>query len=214
MRRISILAILTLVLMAVELCSSLVGYWGATNSTYMVEQAMSGMEKPEGKPYLFRHSVELNVFPLNENIPLKKVYNNESHSEIPCTSSKIVVGGWLPIWVIIIFGLFGLACFPLVIWGVINYVKFMLAVFKQQIFTPLNSKRLRIFVYTIYGTVAMMQLVDWISYQYISSQVELSNYAIGAYEGVVGWADILFMVLIVEIFAKGVKLQQEQALTI
>lgn len=212
MRRISILAIITLVLMAIELCVSLVNYWTYTDNTYMVEHAMIQLEKPDDLVY--RKTVELRVHPQDGNKMLDETYNTLSKSNVPYIGSRIVVGGWQPIWFNIIVGVIGLVFIPFIIWGVVAFFRFLISVLKMQIFTRKNARRLRIFVYGVYGAIAFFQLLEWYSYHVISKQVVLPDMVIANYEGIIGWSDIFLMVLIVEIFAKGVKLQEEQELTI
>ncbi len=214
MKRISILAVIALVLMVVEMFSSLINYYSHSDATWMIESIMKGMN-PTSDPNRFAtFAQDLNVYPIETNENVHQAFNTLSSGNTPYIPNKVVAGGWIPVWVQIVIGVIGIASFPIVIWGLICFIRLLISVSKNQIFTRLNTRRLRIFVYGVFGSVALFQLIDWFTYHYISRQITLDGYLISDYETIVSWGDIFLVVLIVEIFAKGVKLQEEQELTI
>ena len=99
MRRISILAIVVLLLVVVELVAGMFGTWDDNNGTKYIKATMADIEKPaEGRYY--SSEVILRVYPLNpETAQIGEAYNLESQCEIPFIASRIRVGCWLPFWV-------------------------------------------------------------------------------------------------------------------
>ena len=59
-----------------------------------------------------------------------------------------------------------------------------------------------------------MQSFEWLQYQIVSKQVVFEDWGISSFDWVVSWSDLFVMALIAEIFALGVKLQEEQEFTI
>ena len=113
MRRISILAIITLIIIAIDVCFSLVTDWTYTDNTYMVEHAMIQLEKPDDLVY--RKTVELRFHPQDGNKMLDETYTTLSTSNVPYIVSRIVVGCLQPIWFNIIVGVIGFVFFPFLI---------------------------------------------------------------------------------------------------
>ena len=214
MRRISILAIVVLLLVVVELVAGMFGTWNDNNGTKYIKATMADIEKPaEGRYY--SSEVILRVYPLNpETAQIGEAYNLESQCATPFIASRIVVGCWLPFWVKVMEPILSIIILPFLIWGVICFFKILLSVRKQHIFTRQNAKRLRVFVYGVYGSLVLMQSFEWLQYQIVSKQVVLENLGISSFDWVVSWSDLFVMALIAEIFALGVKLQEEQEFTI
>ena len=216
MKRISILAIIVLLLFTVEFFTEIIGRWNISFvESNIVDKTMVEIQKPDDSYYYSRANMKINVYPLaNNSIDVGEAYNSISQNNTPFIPSTLVVGCWLPLWFQIVMAISGLAIIPFMIWGVVCFIKLLLSVRKEQIFTRANAKRLRIFVYAAYGSVALIQIFEWFSYRIACNQLVIDNFGFSDYKWLTSWSDVFLMVLIVEIFAKGVKLQEEQELTI
>ncbi len=213
MKKISILAIITLVLFAAEFATTIIYFWDTTSSSFLIENSMVELQKPTTGAYR-RTAVELNVYPINVEMTPGEAHNNLSEGNTPFLPKTLVVGFWSPLWAQMVFGICILLCIPIIIWGIICFIRLLVSVLKGQVFTRKNVRRLRIFVYGVYGSIFIIQIYQWLCYRYASKQVAFQDFAIGSFETTVGWSDFFLMALIVEIFAIGVKLQEEQELTI
>lgn len=215
MKKISVLAIITLLLMVIEFTTAVIDTWDRTSPRSLVENRTMIMEKgksPEG--FSGRGFAQaLNVVPENSHVALDSVHNTRFDSQVPYVPQQIVVCGWTPSWTIL-FVFSALLLFPLIIWGLISFIKLLISVFKQEVFTRKNAHRLRVFVYASYGSIGLFSLIEWLTYQLVAKQTEMPGYIIKGYEFTMSWSDIFLMFLIAEIFALGVKLQEEQELTI
>ena len=214
MKKISILAIITLLFIAVEFVSAFVDLWGYKSLSGIVKQSTEVVGKSiDGDHRTFTIVQSLNMVPVEDKLALDTLENTYLDTQIPYGVGKVVVCGWLPMWMAWVSFLF-LIALPLAIWGIVNFIKLLISVFKHEIFTRKNARRLRIFVYTNYGIIAVSSICDWVCYRCVASQTIMPGYVVGNYEFAVSWSDMFLMCLFAEIFALGVKLQGEQELTI
>lgn len=215
MKKVSILAIITLLLLGVEFITTFVDSLGQTSLQGIVSRATEVVEKQVGKKesvgVMVPHT--LNMVPENDSIALDSVTNTHLNVQVPFGIKQVMVSGYVPQWMLVASFLF-LLVLPLVIWGIINFIKLLISVLKQNIFTRKNARRLRIFVYATNGSMAIVSLYDWLIYHYLSTQTIVPGYVVGSYEFAISWSDMFLMFLFTEIFALGVKLQEEQELTI
>ena len=105
----------------------------------------------------------------------------------------------------------------LLIWGAISFVRFIHDVQRQRIFISQNVRRLRVISWLLFVFVIMQNLTAMLDYYFllIGNNVSVPGYAIAdfhfQYEAFfVG----LFFALFAEIFAMGVKMKEEQDLTV
>ena len=159
MRRISILAIIALLLLVAEIVIGFVTTWNSERGAHLIEKRMTSIEKPVDGAY-YASTVKLNVYPLDkETAEIGEAYNLESQCAIPVIANKMDVGCWLPRWFKIVEITSSLVVFPFLIWGIVSLVKLLLSVRKQHIFTRKNAKRLRVFVYGCFGSVDRKSVV-------------------------------------------------------
>ena len=215
MKKISFLAFFTLLFMAVEVITAFVDIWGYTNPRTLVEERtqLKQEQVEAGSRIGTKLAQELNVMPADDELSLDSVQNTRFNVQTPYAVKSVVACGWAPWWMGI-FSIFLLPVLPLFIWGIVNFVKLLVSVFKHEIFTRKNARRLRIFVYTTNGSLAIISLYDWLVYHCIANQTTVAGYVISNYEFAISWSDMFLMLLFAEIFALGVKLQEEQELTI
>lgn len=213
MKKISVLAFLTLLLMAVELVTAFTDMWGQTNPRTLIENRTEQALGPVEQSGRMMFAQTLNIVPDNDALALDSARNTQLDVQTPYVARQVVVGGWIPEWVSL-FAFLTLPVFPLLIWGIVNFIKLLVSVFRHEIFTRKNARKLRIFVYTTNGALALIFLFDWLMYRIVASQTIIPGYTIGSYEFAMSWSDMFLMFLFTEIFALGVKLQEEQELTI
>lgn len=213
MKKISILVAIALIAMAVEMISGSIDAWGGSSAVSLIKERLKQEESKAGKGHSIAISQVLNVRALSGESITESVTDIESGTQIPYSLHQLVTVVKAPWWILIPRFLI-LPILPLIIWGIVNFVRMLISVFKHQIFTRKNARRLRIFVYTSYGSMTVFTLVEWLTYRYVAARVELPGFSIEPYDNVMNWSDMLLTLLIVEIFALGVKLQEEQELTI
>lgn len=215
MKKISVLAFFTLLLMAVEIVTAFTDMWGHTSPSALVEKRTELIQKqiehPGWKEVKFAQT--LNIAPADGTLILDSVQNTRFDIQTPYVVKQVVACGWAPRWMGFLAILF-LPIIPLIIWGTVNFIKLLIAVFRHEIFTRKNARKLRIFVYTTNGSLAFISLYDWLMYHCVAKQTIMPGYVISNYEFAISWSDMFLMFLFAEIFALGVKLQEEQELTI
>ena len=215
MKRISFLAFFTLLFMAVEIVTAFVDMWGHTNPRTLVEKRTEQIHRQvkQGSQTGSKFVQTLNIMPMDDQLTLDSVQNTRFNVQVPYATKQVIACGWAPWWIGLL-GILFLPILPLIIWGAINFIKLLISVFKHEIFTRKNARRLRIFVYTTNGSLVFVSLYDWLIYHCVANQTKVPGYVISNYEFAISWSDMFLMLLFAEIFAWGVKLQEEQELTI
>ena len=105
---------------------------------------------------------------------------------------------------------FALLCF----YGFYCVVRVILSVSRGEVFTQENVRRMRFFAYPVMAAAFVLELYQWMLYDYMASQVMLEGYRVANYTLEYPLFCYLMLVLFTEIFAAGVKLKEEQDLTI
>lgn len=103
-----------------------------------------------------------------------------------------------------LFGIYAIYCF----------IRLMVSVLHGSVFTRKNVRRMRIFVYStlLYGV--LFELMRYISYLNMAAHIDIPGYEV-VYGGLkYAWLPYLLLALFTEVFAIGVKLKEEQDLTI
>lgn len=102
----------------------------------------------------------------------------------------------------------------LAFYGFYCVLRLIYSVLRGEVFTKLNVHRMRFFVYSLLAAGVVMELQQWAIYEYMASQVVLEGYKVVGYTLEYPWFSYLLLALFTEIFAVGVKLKEEQDLTI
>ena len=105
---------------------------------------------------------------------------------------------------------FTLLCF----YGFYCVVRVILSVSRGEVFTQENVRRMRFFAYPIMAAAFVLELYQWMFYDYMASQVMLEGYRVASYTLEYPLFCYIMLALFTEIFAVGVKLKEEQDLTI
>lgn len=103
-----------------------------------------------------------------------------------------------------LFALYGFYCM----------FRVVLSVSRGTVFTRENANRMRIFAYSLILMGILMELHTYLEYRDAVSQIQFSGYEIAPYLMVFPWFSFLILALLAEIFAVGVKMKEEQDLTI
>ena len=107
--------------------------------------------------------------------------------------------------------------FPLalfVLYGIYCLIRLVIAVLRGSVFTRKNVLRMRLFVYSALLLGVLSELLVYASYLNVAAHVDIPGYEV-VYSGLkYAWLPYLLLALFTEIFAIGVKLKEEQDLTI
>ena len=110
-----------------------------------------------------------------------------------------------------------IVAFPLalfVLYGIYCLIRLVIAVLRGSVFTRQNVRRMRTFVYSTLLLGVLFELMSYASYLNVTAHVAIPGYEV-AYGGLeYTWLPYLLLALFTEIFAIGVKLKEEQDLTI
>ena len=110
-----------------------------------------------------------------------------------------------------------IVAFPLalfVLYGIYCLIRLVISVLRGSVFTRQNVRRMRLFVYSTLLLGVLFELMSYASYLNVTDHVDIPGYEV-AYGGLeYTWLPYLLLALFTEIFAIGVKLKEEQDLTI
>lgn len=141
------------------------------------------------------------------------VFNSAIKQNVPyrieTLETEIDESAWCTILYMLIVPI-GLVC----LYGIYNLARLVVAVTRKEVFIRKNVKRMRIFVYTLIFTAVLLELNRYCQYCDIVFQIHLTGYEIEAYSPKYPWVSFLIFALFTEIFAVGVKMKEEQDLTI
>ena len=101
-----------------------------------------------------------------------------------------------------------------VLYGIYCMIRLVIAVLQGCVFTHKNVRRMRIFVYSALSLGVLFEVVSYVSYLNVVANVVIPGYEV-VYGGLkYTWLPYFLLALFTEIFAVGVKLKEEQDLTI
>lgn len=209
MRRISIIALLALMVTIIE-----AGYGVYSARSMQLDRATDKALTKELSKKGFGLTYGLNVIPDKSLQLTDSIYNKEAQVYVPSVSGKVYVPGVFPGWTIWVALSITIVLIVFITKGLWSCYKFLMAIFRKQVFTPNNACRLRRFVYYSLLAGLLSVVMDWSAYHFLAEQVTIPGYIIQPYTCPLHLSELLVMVLFTEIFAYGVKLQEEQNLTI
>ena len=90
----------------------------------------------------------------------------------------------------------------------------VVSVTRGEVFTQKNVRRMRLFIYSLLLAMACIELSQYMNYQMMADQIRLTGYEIASYSTKTHWFTYAILTLFTEIFAAGVKIKEEQDLTI
>ncbi|WP_277121942.1 DUF2975 domain-containing protein [Bacteroides ndongoniae] len=183
----------------------------------IVKDAVSGFvdgwNEAKGKTELHEQLPQTLAVKADGSLAPDSLFSRVQDEYLPYTPSTLKVEGvvsskWSLLWGLVfpfsLVAIYGFYCVMRTVWSVT----------KGEVFTRKNVRRMRVFVYSVIAVGIFSELMQWGMYHDLASAVELNGYAIEPYTLKYPWFTYILLALFTEIFAVGVKLKEEQDLTI
>ncbi|WP_455674499.1 DUF2975 domain-containing protein [Phocaeicola sp.] len=155
----------------------------------------------------------LNVKP-SAGTAIDSLNNNRIDWPIPYEVREIQTYAKPSAWILLFMGL-AIPASLAFLYGFYNLVRMLISISRREVFTHKNVWRLRWFAYTTTSVEFLISITDTIIGHAAIKQISLPGYDIISPAGYSAeWTYILVIVLFAEIFAAGVKIKEEQDLTI
>lgn len=168
----------------------------------------------ELRPGNYDSHLQLAVRPTDACVP-GTVHSTVTGTDAPFWATRIEAFGYIEPSASLIamtFGLVALLLFAL--YGTYCLIRTIISVTRGDVFTHLNVRRMRFFVYSLMLLGAGYEVWRWLSYVEASQRLVLTGYEV-VYEGLqFDWLPYVLLALFTELFAAGVKMKEEQDLTI
>ena len=207
MKKFRILGIIAILVMIANITFNFEDGWSSFLEGYH-EGARSYKSVPDN---LYRVSLE--VKPL-ESIANDSIFNQVAGQKVPYWTSEITTYTQPSLWITLVMIISALSMFAFII-GFYLFVRFLLEVSKRNVFCEANVWRIRFFVYSYTAIVVSMELFAWIAGGAAIAQTQIPGYQIIDHaETSPEWMPVIMMIILAECFAIGVKMKEEQDLTI
>ena len=159
------------------------------------------------------YRVSLKVVPI-EGISNDSIFNQAANRKVPYQVSEITTYTQPSMWITLVMIISGLSMFAF-IFGFCFFICFLVQVSKRNVFCEANVWRIRFFVYSYTAIVISMELFAWIAGNAAVAQTQIPGYQIIDHaEASPAWLPVIMMIILAECFAIGVKMKEEQELTI
>lgn len=213
MKKISLLGILAILVIVAEFAYSFTAGWNdfeeGFNEGYNGVHVYSGTHQPEYAGSL--ESIEVNVRPLAET-QVDSLTNSFINKPLPYRVDRVRTFFAPTIWSSIITFFSFLVVIPFLA-GTYCLIRMLISVSRRQIFTVDNVIRLRVFTYSLAAFYGLMTLKAWLNHLEAVKQITLPGYEVVTLPHT-DWTSLAIIILLTEIFAAGVKIKEEQDLTI
>lgn len=209
MKKFRILGIIAILVFIVDFVFSFANGIEEASDSFM-EGMDSGYKKEH--PYDSFRSINVEVKPL-ETTRLDSLANSLVKENVPYKIKEIRVPFVTSIWscIIMFFGTFaGFA----VLGGLYCLVRLLISISKRDVFTPKNVVRMRFFTYSLVAFSFLHTLIEWFDYIEVVRQITFPGYEVKSFGMSADWVLLIVVVLFTEIFAVGVKMKEEQDLTV
>ena len=207
MKKFKILGIIAIIAMAANFILNFEDDWSSFLEGYH-EGARTYKSVPDN---LYRVSLE--VKPM-ESIANDSIFNQVAGQKVPYWTSEITTYTQPSLWITLVMIISALSMFAFII-GFYLFVRFLLEVSKRNVFCEANVWRIRFFVYSYTAIVVSMELFAWIAGGAAIAQTQIPGYQIIDHaEASPEWTPVIMMIILAECFAIGVKMKEEQDLTI
>lgn len=179
-----------------------------------LQEVASGKTSAEATP-VHPIKVTAQVRPLNEpRQTLTLRYGQQQASEVAYETADITCNIHEPVSHVILTIISVITLIP-VLYGLYSLIRLLISVSRKEVFTRRNCWWLRWFTYSTALFSLLISLSEWMLEKAAVQQIQLPGYEItGIDKTYVEWSSLFVMMLLTEIFAAGVKLQEEQDLTI
>ena len=161
-----------------------------------------------------------NLYPVSlEVIPIERgandsIFNQVAERKVPYQVSEITTYTQPSKWITLVMIISGFSCIAFII-AFILFIQFLFEVSKRNVFCEANVWRIRFFVYSYTAIVISMELFAWIAGNAAVAQTQIPGYQIIDHaEASPAWLPVIMMIILAECFAIGVKMKEEQELTI
>ena len=159
------------------------------------------------------YRVSLEVVPI-EGTTNDSIFNEVAERKLPYQVSEITTYTKPSVWITLVMIMSGLSMFAF-IFGFCFFVRFLIEVSKRNVFCEANVWRIRFFVYSYTAIIVSMELFAWIAGSAALAQTQIPGYQIIDHaEASPTWLPVIMMIILAECFAIGVKMKEEQDLTI
>lgn len=215
MKKFKILGIIAIIAIIVNFIGGLDEGWRGFKKG-MEEGQGDALEMLESRHHAIPHnavSVKLNVEPLS-GTAIDSLNNNRMDWPLPYKVSAIETYAKVSPWYILFMGLTIPALFFFLI-GFYALIRLLISISRRQVFTPVNVVRLRWYAYTSASSEILITITEWLTGNAAMKQISLPGYEVISYAGYsTDWVGMIIPILFAEIFAIGVKMKEEQDLTI
>ena len=159
------------------------------------------------------YRVSLEVVPI-EGTTNDSIFNEVAERKLPYQVSEITTYTKPSVWITLVMIMSGLSMFAF-IFGFYFFIRFLIEVSKRNVFCEANVWRIRFFVYSYTAIIVSMELFAWIAGSAALAQTHIPGYQIIDHaEASPAWLPVIMMIILAECFAIGVKMKEEQDLTI
>lgn len=213
MKKISILGILAILVIVAEFTYAMIAGWVDMKNSFLEGynsvNVHSGTPQPEYSGLFDK--VYVDVRPL-ETTAVDSLTNRFADKSVPYQVKRIGTVIVPTVWSSIVnfFAMFAIIPFFV---GIYCLIRLLVSISKREVFTSDNVARLRFFTYSFAALYGLMTLHDWLNLLEAVKQVALLGYEVVASHDT-DFTSLVIIILFTEIFAAGVKIKEEQDLTI
>ena len=159
------------------------------------------------------YRVSLEVVPI-EGVSNDSIFNQVAERKVPYQVSEITTYTQPSKWITLVMIISGLSCIAFII-AFFFFIQFLVEVSNRNVFCEANVWRIRFLVYSYTAIVISMELFAWIAGSSAIAQTQIPGYQIIDHaEASPSWIPVIMMIILAECFAIGVKMKEEQDLTI
>ena len=159
------------------------------------------------------YRVSLEVVPI-EGVSNDSIFNQVAERKVPYQVSEITTYTQPSKWITLVMIISGLSCIAFIL-AFFLFIQFLVQVSKGNVFCESNVWRIRFLVYSYTAIVISMELFAWIAGSSAIAQTQIPGYQIIDHaEASPSWIPVIMMIILAECFAIGVKMKEEQDLTI
>ena len=207
MKKFRILGIIAIIAMIVNIGINFEDGWRSFKKGY-AEGARSHSTIPDNL-----YPVSLEVIPI-EGIANDSIFNEVAERKVPYQVSEITTYTQPSEWITLVMIINGFSCIAFIL-AFFLFIQFLVQVSKGNVFCESNVWRIRFLVYSYTAIVISMELFAWIAGSAAIAQTQIPGYQIIDHaEASPSWIPVIMMIILAECFAIGVKMKEEQDLTI
>ncbi len=217
-KRLNVFCLLVLLILGVSVYMN--SSAGMSGFALGVEAGQTSMHDAEKMKYL-NNMVGVSLRPMSSHMLVDSVYNEVTSSYVPATYFRILVGlpfadtppsVWKVVWPLIYF----LVSIVFMVMAIVFFIRLIIAINKSDIFSWKNVYRLYKLGTCLLGIFVMELLYMIIASRQVADTLSIPGYSVRVMDGLSYTSLILggCALLIAEIFAIGLRLKEEQELTI